>query len=70
MLVSLQEMSEVLFHFIGTTSQIMTLIGRVGKNKRAARATWTYEDVRAILFKRTTWNYHIYRFDDNLNIQL
>ena len=34
------------------------------------RAARTYEDVRAVLFKRTTLNYHIYRFDDNLNIQL
>ena len=47
MLVSLQEMSEVLFHLIGTTPQIMNLIGRVGKYKRAARAARTYEDVSA-----------------------
>ena len=39
------------------------------KNKRAARAARTYEQVRAVLCKTTTWNYHIYRFDDNLSMQ-
>ena len=39
------------------------------KNKRAARAARTYDQVRAFLCKTTTWNYHIYRFDDNLSIQ-
>ena len=30
----------------------------------------TYEQVRAILCKTTTWNYNVYRLDDNLGIQL
>ena len=37
------------------------------ENKRVVR---TYEQVRAILCKTTTWNYNVYRFDDNLGIQL
>ena len=40
------------------------------KNKRAARAARTYEQVRAILCKTTTWNYNVYRFDDHVGIQL
>ena len=52
-----------------TTPQIKNLIGRVRKNKRDARAARTYEQVRAVLCKTTTWNYHIYRTDDNLSIQ-
>ena len=37
-----------------TTPQIKNLIGRVRKNKRAARASRTYEQVRAVLCKTTT----------------
>ena len=38
-----------------TTPQIFkNLIGRVRKNKRAARAARTYEKVRAVLCKTTT----------------
>jgi len=44
------------------------LIGRASENKSAARAARTYEQVRAILSKTTTWNYLIYTFDDNLSI--
>ena len=51
------------------TPQIKNVIGRVRKNKPVARASRTYEDVRAVLCKTTTWNYHIYRFGDNLSIQ-
>ena len=51
------------------TPEIKSLIGRVRKNNRAARAARTYEQVRAILCKTTTWNYRIHRFDDNLSIQ-
>ena len=49
-----------------TTPQIKNLIVRVSENRRAARAARTYEQVRAILCKTTTWNYLIYSFDDNL----
>ena len=52
-----------------TTPQIKNLIGRASKNKRAARAARTYEQVRAILCKTTTSNYLIYSFDDNLSIK-
>ena len=52
-----------------TTPQIKNLIGRTSENKRAARAARTYEQVRAILCKRTTWNYLIYSFDDSLGIK-
>ena len=52
-----------------TTPQIKNLIGRANENKRAARAARIYEQVRAILFKTTTWNYLIYSFDDNLSIK-
>jgi len=52
-----------------TTPQIKNLIGRASENKRAARAARTYEQVRAILCKTTTWNYLIYSFDDNLSIK-
>jgi len=45
------------------------LIGRASENKRAARAARTYEQVRAILCKTTTWNYLIYSFYDNLSIK-
>ena len=34
-----------------TTPQIKNLIGRVRKNKRAAHAAHTYEQVRAVLCK-------------------
>ena len=51
-----------------TTPQIKNLIGRASENKRAARAARTYEQVRAILCKTTTWKYLIYSFDDNLSI--
>ena len=37
-----------------TKPQINNLIGRVRKNKRAARAARTYEQVRAVLCKTTT----------------
>ena len=37
-----------------TTPQIKNLIGRVWKNKRAARAARTYEQVRAVLCTTTT----------------
>ena len=50
-----------------TTPQIKNLIGRASKNKRAARAVRTYEQIRANLCKTTTWNYLIYSFDDNLS---
>ena len=40
------------------------------ENERAARVARTYEQVLAILCKTTTWNYNVYRFDDNLSIQL
>ena len=40
------------------------------ENKRAARVARTYEQVRAMLCKTTTWNYDVYRFDDNLGIQM
>ena len=52
-----------------TTPQIKNLIGRASENKRAARAARTYEQVRAILYKTTTWNDLIYRFDDSLSIK-
>ena len=52
-----------------TTPQIKNLIGRVRKHKRAARAARTYEQVRAILGKTTTRNYHINGIVDNLSIQ-
>ena len=52
-----------------TTPQIKNLIGRASENKRAARAARTYEQVRAILCKTTTWNYLIYSFNDNLSIK-
>ena len=37
-----------------TTPQIKGLIGLLSKNKRAARAARTYEQVRAVLCKTTT----------------
>ena len=37
-----------------TTPQIKNLIGRVRKNKRAARAARTNDQVRAVLCKTTT----------------
>ena len=40
------------------------------ESKRAARVARNYEHVRAILCKTTTWNYNVYRFDDNWCIQL
>ena len=52
-----------------TTPQIKNLIGRASENKRAARAARTYDQVRAILYKTTTWNDLIYRFDDSLSIK-
>ena len=52
-----------------TTPQIKNLIGRASENKRAARAARTYEQARAILYKTTTWNDLIYRFDDSLSIK-
>ena len=45
------------------------LIGRASENKRAARAAHTFEPVRAILCKTTTWKYLIYTFDDNLSMK-
>ena len=51
-----------------TTPQIKNLIGRASENKRAARAARTDEQVHAILCKTTKWNYLMYSFDDNLNI--
>ena len=39
------------------------------KNNRAARAARSNEQARAVLYKTTTWNYHIYRFDKYLSIQ-
>ena len=53
---------------VTTIPQIKNLIGRVRKNNRAARATPTFEQVRAVLCKTTTWNYHIYRFAYNLRM--
>ena len=38
-------------------------------NKRATRAASSYKDSAATLCKTTKWNYHIYRFDDNLSFQ-
>ena len=52
-----------------TTPQIKNLIGRVRKKKRAARTARAYEQVPVFLSKKTTWNYHIYRLDDNLSMQ-
>ena len=52
-----------------TTPQIKNLIGRASENKRAARAARTYEQVRAILYKTTTWKYLVYSFNDNLSIK-
>lgn len=40
------------------------------QTKRAIRAARTYEEVPATLCKTTTWNCHIYRFDDDLSFQL
>ena len=37
-----------------TTPQIKNVIGRVRKNKRAARAACAYEQVHAVLCKTTT----------------
>ena len=51
------------------TPQIKNLIGRASENKCAARAARSYEQVRAILCKTTTWDYPIYSFDDNLSIK-
>ena len=42
------------------TPQIKNLTSRAKENKRAARATLTYEQVRAVICKTTTWNYHFY----------
>ena len=52
-----------------TEPQIKNLIGRASESTRAARAARTYEQVRAILRKTTTWTYRIYSFDDNLSIK-
>ena len=52
-----------------TTPQIKNLIGRASENKRAARAARTCEQVRAILYKTTTWYYLIHSFDDNFSIK-
>ena len=52
-----------------TTPLIKNLIGRVWKNNRAARVARAYEQVRAVLCKTTTLNYHIYRFDEYLSIK-
>ena len=52
-----------------TTPKIENLIGRASENKRAARAARTYEQVRAILYKTTTWKDLLYSFDDNLSIK-
>ena len=52
-----------------TTPQIKNLIGQASEIKSAARAARTYEQVRAILCKTTTWNYLIYSFDDSLSIK-
>ena len=52
-----------------TTLQIKNLIVRPSESKRAASAAPTYEQVRAILCKTTTWNYLIYSFDDNFSIK-
>ena len=38
----------------------------IGHHTRAARS---YEQVRAVFWKITTWNSHIYRFDEYLTIQ-
>ena len=56
-----------------TKPLIKNLIGRVRKNKRAARAARaarTYEQVRVVFGKITTWNFHNHGFDDNLSIQI
>ena len=39
------------------------------EDKRDIRAARTYEEVRGILRRTATWNYHIYRFGYNLSIQ-
>ena len=39
------------------------------ENTCAARVARTYEKVHAILCKTTTWNYNVYRSEDNLGIQ-
>ena len=38
------------------------------ETKRAARVARNYEQVRAILYKTTTWNYNVYGFDYNLGV--
>ena len=53
-----------------TTPQINELIAWMRKNNRAARAARTYEQERAVLCKATTWNYHIYCYDEHLSIVL
>ena len=56
-----------------TTPQIKNLIGRASENKRAALAARTYEQVRAIFYKTTTWNDRrndlIYSYDDSLSMK-
>ena len=52
-----------------TTPYTKNLIGRVCKTNRAARAARSCEQARAVLCKTTTWNYHIYRFDEYLSMQ-
>ena len=49
-----------------TTPLIKNFIGRVRKNKRAARATRTYEQSRAVLCKTTTSNYQICDYEKTL----
>ena len=52
------------------TPQIKNLIGRASENKRAARAARTYEQVRAILCKTTTWNYVVKVLSLSINPQI
>jgi len=52
-----------------TTPQIKNLIGEVWKNKRAARAARSYEQVRAVICKTTTPNHRIHRPDEYPSIQ-
>ena len=46
-----------------------TSTGRVKKRMGAASAEHTYEQFRAVLCKTKAWDYHVYRFDDNLSRQ-
>ena len=50
---------------VTTTPQMKNLIGQVRKTARAAR---TLTQFCGVLSKTTTWNYHVWGFDDNWEI--